>query len=130
MLLVCILPISINIYTNYRITTYLNSEAGNTAQIQESKIYERNKRAASTLKLLTIIASITVFLPNILLTILAGTYFISKGHDVIPNEFFNVLSNLMFLNSIVNVFVYLFHIKEFHSFYAKKFREIVAFLQK
>ena len=121
-ILLCTLPISINIYTNYRITKHLDSEAGNTAQIQESKIFERNKRAASTLKSLTIIASITVFIPNVLLTILYGAYLMSKSHDVIPNEFFSGLSNLMYFNSTINAFVYWFRIKEFRSFYAKKAR--------
>ena len=115
-----ILPISINIYSNFRITKYLNCEANSNDQIQQNEIFERNNKAASTLKSLTIVASITTFIPNIVLTIAYGTYSISQNLEVIPKEIFNVLSNLMFFNSIINAFVYWFHIKEFRSFYAKK----------
>ena len=118
-ILVCILPISTNIYANYRIGRYLNSNNDNI-QIQQSEIHERNKRASSTLKSLTIIASITVFIPNVFITALYATYFMTNSFEIIPKELYIILSNVMFFNSIINVFVYWFHIKEFCSFYAKK----------
>ena len=93
-------------------------------------------RAACTLKSLAIIASITVFFPNIAVTILYALYFKSdilmhqsNGFYIVP-EIFNILSNLMFYNSVINAAVYWYHIKEFRDFIVEKIQTCFCCVKK
>ena len=86
--------------------------------MKQTEIYERNKRAMATIKCLTAFAAVTVFVPNLLLT---GVYaaVVNFQEYIFSTETLSIIYRTMLINSIMNVFVYLLHVKEFKKFYTK-----------
>ena len=115
MTLICIIPISMVYYFNYKISKSLNNQA-NVAS-QQTELYKRNARALCTLRCLTIATTATVFLPICFLTVLYSIYIISEDVTSVAPELLTLTETLPLINSAMNAIVYLFHIKEFKEFY-------------
>ena len=80
---ICILPITLILYFNTNISKYLKNQNGQVvlSNVQEKSIYARNKRALANLNCMTVVASVTVFVPSVILTILYVVFIIEGNHN-------------------------------------------------
>ena len=119
-----IIPAALILYFNVKIHTTLEKQ-GNDVTIQQTEIYQRNTRTSTTIRCLTIIATLFVFIPNIFLTVIHTLFIVSSlfsfEFSSVSDEMLEINDNVIFLNSVINAFVYWAHVKEFRLFYQKIF---------
>ena len=120
----CLVPIPLITFLNIRIFISLKKQRKTNSTIQQQETFQRHLKASKTIKCLTIISAMFVFIPNIFLATVYTLFVASLTSNFrisFPNELLATMDNLIFINTIVNVFVYWAHVKEFRHFYRKKF---------
>lgn len=115
MTLICLIPIFMVYYFNYKINRSLRNQAN--VGSQQTDVYARNMRALCTLRCLTIATTTTVFLPICFLTVIYSIYILSGDVTSIAPEILTLTETLPLVNSATNAVVYLVHIKEFKEYY-------------
>ena len=120
LLFLCIIPITLIFIFNWKIAKTLQHQH-QANDIKQQDVLQRNTRAMRTIKWLTISASVTVFTPNVILTILYTACVVTNHMLIVTLEVLSVTRNLVFMNSAINVFVYWLRVKEFKEYYVGLF---------
>ena len=110
-----VIPISMILYFNVKISRQLKDQRN--ADFQQSETFSRNQKASSTIKWLTIVTGVSVFIPIGFLNVIYSMYLFSKDVSIVSSELLSITESLPCINSVCNVFIYWLHVKEFKDFY-------------
>lgn len=128
-LLMFLLPVFLIVYMFARMSNVLKRQSRFVQQSTRQDSANHNLVALDTLKALTLLMLVTVALPKIMLPILYRSSQMGLHYEWL-DLFEMCVTNLVFVNSSINVLVYLYHMKDFKNYCSNVIKKPLSICKK